>query len=445
MEVSIRPMVAPGAAPDTMRVWAGVFGYGAALPALTWTADGQDVPAEAVRPLAPAAAFAPRLSAATGVFDLPGFGTTSRTVKAKAGTAESPGVPMRPVPAAVPPGPSLSLTVLLTSCFYQRKDKAGRAAPVVAGITPPPDLTLCVGDQVYLDQPPLVFDTDMADLAAVFEQQYRTNFVLPGSLAAILRTAPVAAIPDDHEYWNNYPHRSAMTLQSLPDPPNNWSTAARAMYDAFQLGRPGEYSYAVDVDPVSFFLMDNRTFRTRDGRHTLGANDRAAYDAWVARVVTDGLAPVLVTGPSLFQPAKHGWARLTDRNMANYGDYKVVMAGLLQLAQAGKDVLALTGDVHYPRLVELRSAGGTIREVIASPTSLVWGSEPGAAKQLEGVYTEAKLSGRRVWPDSPAIRGDNVAVLRFTRSDDRQLRLDLEFRMIQQGTTYRLEPIRLRY
>jgi hypothetical protein len=191
--------------------------------------------------------------------------------------------------------------------------------------------------------------------------------------------------------------------------------------------------------------MDNRTFRGRDSKLTMRAQDKDDYQKWCTRVITDRLAPVLVTGPSLFQPAKHGWAFLTDRNMANYKDYPDVMAGLLKLAQAGKDVLALTGDVHYPRLSEMRAGESTIREVIASPTSLVWGSEPGPAKKLDGVYTEAKLSGRKVWPEGIGIRGDNVAVLRFTRNGDRQLRLDLEFRMIQTNMTYRVGPLRLRY
>lgn len=445
MEISIRPLVAPGSAPGTLRVWAGIFDYDAAPPDLSWTVDDRPAAVEPVRPLRRAASSAPDLAVASGVFDLVDFGSTPGTVRARAGAVASPGVRMRPVPVAVPPGPSQSLTVLLTSCFYQRNDKAGRASPVVAGLTPPPDLTLCVGDQVYLDQPPLNFEVEEARLASVFAQQYRTNFVASGSLATILRAAPVAAIPDDHEYWNNYPHRSAMTLQSLPDPPNAWSRAARAMYDAFQLGRSDEYSYAVDVEPVSIFLMDNRTFRTRDGERTMREEDKQAYTAWMDRVIADGLAPVLATGPSLFQPPKHGWARLTDRNMANYGDYPFVMAGLLRLAQSGRDVLALTGDVHYPRLVELRAGGATIREVIASPTSLVWGSRPAPAAKVSGRYTDARLNGVNVWPTDDAVRGDNVAVLRFTRADDHQLRLDLQFLMIRQGTSLPLAQLRLRH
>ena len=468
MEVSIRPLVPHGAPPGTMRVWVAVFGF-ADLPDLSWTVDDRPVVAQPDPrlPLRLAYPANDRLRVATGVFDLPTVGPDRRAHAVRV-VATSPHaasascqLDMRTVPAEVPTDGS-SFNVLLVSCFYRGGDKAGRAGGVASQLTgvDRPDVVLTVGDQVYLDQPPLNASFDDKQLAATFAQKYRDNFVGDTGYAQILHAAPVAGIPDDHEYWNNYPHRSAMTLQSLfkrdEDLQDNpWHKAARAMYDAFQLSRGGAYSYRFDVPPLSFFMMDNRTFRTPDGQHTMRSDDLELYRAWVDDVGRRRLVPIVVTGPSLFQPAKHGLKRLLDRNFANYDDYPDVMDGLTGLARQGRRVLALTGDVHYGRTIDATLFGtdaatgtsvGSIREIISSPASLVWGSKhqrPGVAPTRFAPGAPAvKLDTTPVWPGKPDIRGDHVTLLKFTRAAG-GVSLEIQYRMIREVAGQSLGSYRL--
>ena len=86
---------------------------------------------------------------------------------------------------------------------------------IVRGPTAP-DLCLFMGDQVYLDLPTIqAFDEDPKWLAKKFEQDYVRNWFSRGFTEG-LGLGPLAFIPDDHEYWNNFPHVS-------PFIQNSWS------------------------------------------------------------------------------------------------------------------------------------------------------------------------------------------------------------------------------
>lgn len=434
MQVAVRCLVAPGAAVGTLRAWVGVFEHDA-VPSLTWFVDDVEVKApQVIRSLAPVAGWSD-VRAATGVVDLPGLvpGRVHRVRVVAVGDADgvqaSATVVGRPLPERLPASAMEFFNVLLVSCFDRRRDTAGRAGALVETLTgtDAPDLVLTVGDQVYLDQPPTIF-RKRRDLAVVFDAKYRGGFADAGGYSSILRAAPVAAIPDDHEYWNNFPHRSAMTPQTLFEGSRRgWTEAARALYDAYQLGRPDEYSYRFDVEPLSFLMLDNRTFR--DESTTMRRRDRALFEAWTQAMLTSRSVPVIVTGPSLFQPARAGLQRSMDRNIANYDDYPVLMRGLLRLARAGRPVLALTGDVHYGRVTDATvfgmdagstSSTGFVREVIASPAALVAPFHHTSATVPPARFTPDPASGpmtlRKVWPGSDDVKGNNVALLQFRRN-----------------------------
>lgn len=115
------------------------------------------------------------------------------------------------LPAAVPAGLGASFNVLLVSCFHQQEDRGGLAGNLVAQLPVNfrPHLLLLLGDQVYLDLPTLTNFRDRVDwLAQKFEEDYTANWRGLAGYAQILEAAPSAAIPDDHEYWNNAPHTS---------------------------------------------------------------------------------------------------------------------------------------------------------------------------------------------------------------------------------------------
>jgi hypothetical protein len=163
---------------------------------------------------------------------------------------------------------------------------------------------------------------------------------------------------------------------------------------------------------------------------------------------------VLITAPAIFQDKRsHFAAEILDSNLANYGDFKDIMGGLKMMARSGKTVLLLTGDVHYARilqadlkLTQLMGPGGSMYEVISSPTSLVnmpfrdqWSDAarrignilrrepvpaarwkkaqiPGEGKTLAHFSSDLRFHTK--YPtDRETQRGDHVAILSFRRTN----------------------------
>lgn len=448
MFLVLHPRAAPG---PVVQVWIGVFGVTAAPP-LRWQLNGADAEPVAVSPLAGArtdhtmvAVTEPR--AFTGVYEFrPGISPgTTYDVRAAAGMTWSDVLRVRTLPAGVPADGAFN--VLLASCFYRNEDRAGRAGALAMDVrrVQPPDLTLLMGDQVYLDLPTMRnFDGGLKGLAATFEENYTENWSRAGGYAEILRSAPSASIPDDHEYWNNAPHNSPIVWQSLfGKSRDNWHAAAAKMYDAFQLSKPGGYRpmLELDVPPLSFFLMDNRTFRARDRRSSLPRGGLEQFRAWADRIGRAGHYGVVVTGQSLFKGRAGRLARTVfDGGPADYDDYRPIMDTIIELARRGRPVLCLTGDVHYGRVVEAREVGRPatrVYEVIASPASLVtmlgkdqlatlrrkdgdpWYRHGDADDPPGEIGGEEKLTGRlstRVRYPTAGQKGNHVALLAFRRA-----------------------------
>ena len=306
-----------------LRVWLGVFD---AEPPhrLEWSLDGAPVPDEDVvarRPLELARSGAPEIVSRTGVFDLEiagarkAYDVAVRAIWPSGRTETSNVLSTWPLPRSIPTGLGETFNVLLVSCFYEPND-GGIGDVVASSLKGPnrPDLVLTVGDQVYLDNPwAKAFHWTETGFAKSFELKYRKNW--QGSrYANILRAGPVAGIPDDHEYWNNYPQPGIIwpmtNFGSVGR--DNWERAARSMFDAFQLAEPDRYSYELDVEPLSFFMMDNRTFRQRDTIFVEARTLRPRISGCSSAGSTGSspattLLPILVTGPSLFQPPKRFW------------------------------------------------------------------------------------------------------------------------------------------
>ncbi|WP_328324861.1 hypothetical protein OHA70_34360 [Kribbella sp. NBC_00382] len=436
------------ATPGFHRIWLGVFSE-EPPESLQWRLNGLPVPDNDVREVRALTKLGlPEVVTRTGVFELPASAGARQnyrqpdTVQAIAvwpgHRDESLPLTTRVLPERLPSGYGETFNVLAVSCFYEPGDSVGKAGALVASLSQDdatrPHLVLTMGDQVYLDNPPLKSAKLFGDeaLARAFEVKYRKNWQGSG-YAQILRAAPIASLPDDHEYWNNYPQRSVMSPATVFEAGlTNWREAARATFDAFQLAETGRYSYRIDVPPLSFFLLDTRTFRTASKRGAAGsgagADDLELFDAWVDEVIQSSeLLPVLLTAPSLFQSPKTWPAKLLDGNLANLTDYPHIMKALVRLSAAGRPPLALTGDVHYGRVLSATHWTGNrdrpwskLYEVISSPVSLVAGLPRGEAKapdrhfHAEGV---GLLDCLMEWPTKDADKmGDHVALLRFSQS-----------------------------
>jgi hypothetical protein len=376
------------AAPGTLRLWIGAHPATTAPTVNGWRIDGADVrPADlaivrrmqSVRPERLRPGDRPR--AFTGVYDITGVAgpaypklevkvddqLVQRTLRALPRRLEVDGA---------------GLNVLLVSCFHYSTDGGlyGELLPRIVRGAASPDLCVFMGDQVYLDLPTLQdFPDDPAWLADKFEQDYVRNWFL-GSFAAGLQLAPMALVPDDHEYWNNFPHPSPFIKNSLSEAGrDNWRDAARACFEGFQLGLGGlGAALDFDVEPLSFLMLDSRSWRNTELTRLLSDEASMQLNAWADRVArTSGLvAGVIVTGQSLLEdPVGAVTGAVGDYALANYpAPYAAILGALTTIAESGKPVLLLTGDVHWGRVTSVRDRRRDVtalHEVIVSPASLV--------------------------------------------------------------------------
>lgn len=449
-------LYARAAPPDRLRVWVGAFGQGDP-PTLSWWLDGAAREPRALLPLGSARpadmlppGVAPRVF--TGVYEFAGLAPDTRyTVTLQAGASRT-SVPLRTLPASVPNVLGQWFNVLLVSCFYQPEDVTGVAGTIVSqlGGASQPHLALLMGDQVYLDLPThFLYPADAAGLADKFEADYRRNWLGPEGYARILAAAPSLHIPDDHEYWNNFPNTAPYIANTWTEGGRaNWQRAAQAMYTAFQhsYAEPLGSGATLDIAPLSFFLADGRSDRDRGRMHMLGPAELARLEAWVQHVIDAKLFGVFVSGQTLLcDPAGLLAGKLSDYETPNYGDFAPIVRALARLADANRSLLCLTGDVHWGRTTEIRdqlSGRTALREIISSPVSLVdtpvadqiagarsafgrwlggtpdpWPRHPDP--QLPPAYFASQVLGNRfacLAPPTHMQRGNHVVMLSFQQS-----------------------------
>lgn len=360
-------------------------------------------------------------------------------------------------PAQVPAALDGSFNLLLASCYFQPEDAGGLLGRVVEQLPVRPHMTLLAGDQVYLDLPLFedLPETEPA-LSQVLGGKYRRNWTSSAlgiaGLEPVLARAPTLCIPDDHEFWNNFPFRQVQLPGTwTPERRAMWTAAAQALYEDYQQGgAPGSApaAWRVDVPPLAMLALDTRCARgdDPDAPATLMAPAAAAaLAAWeadllAARGSATPLVGLLASGQALFVDRPNETdARLKDAELSNYAQFDLVERTLERLADAGVPVVYATGDVHWGRVCEalhLPSGRRLLHEVICSPSRLI--ETPFADQKAQLANTLRGLFGRRqTWPRHaeplapPARfgrarrfaptqvfgrRGDQVALLQFTRA-----------------------------
>jgi hypothetical protein len=283
--MSSRIVLHPRAAPsDSLRFWLGILEQ-AVNPKLTWYLDGAVTEPTPVRNLGRSYPYPEPgyTGVMTGVYEFSGLdpGTIHRVQVEIGDTEYSDVLQARTLPAELGNEP---FRVLLASCFDYETDPTGLAGQLVAGLKPPPDLTLLVGDQVYLDLPLRLLIGSEPTLARQFEGKYLANWTIPvgrgtTGYARILDVAPTTCVPDDHEFWNNFPQPSLVAPMTFtPGARRSWTNAALAMYRAFQQNEATPTSEIIEINPLSFFLMDNRTGRSEDFTHTVSGETLNAFE-----------------------------------------------------------------------------------------------------------------------------------------------------------------------
>ena len=106
------------------------------------------------------------------------------TVKVQSGVQQA-SIEVQTLPNQLPTDSSKPFHVLLVSCYYQPEDRSELVSAIIGQLkgTFRPNLTLLLGDQVYLDLPTLTdYKDDTTWLADWFERYYVKNWRGPGGL-----------------------------------------------------------------------------------------------------------------------------------------------------------------------------------------------------------------------------------------------------------------------
>lgn len=437
--------------PDELLIWVGVLGV-ATPPAVVFEIHGQ-----AIAPSAQPATFEPLGDEVRDSYDRPlnhraifafAWPATSErfTVRVSAGDQCVTLTSKRPL-KILPAKNTGSFNLLLSSCYYQPNDKSQALTELIKAIKPAPDFTLLAGDQVYLDLPSLQnLPEDKTRLAQTLGKKYQLNWFSnplkqPG-LADVLSHGPVLCVPDDHEYWNNFPYKQVqLTNTHWEKDRNNWRELATRLYERYQMS-PAQSAgfFRQDIEPLSMLFLDGRTHRDDDGKHMFNAQTRTAIVAWkndlLARKKNQQAAVgLLSSGQALLIEKPGQWdRRVADMEMINYKDFALLKDALAELFAAEIPVLFITGDVHWGRIVEGKNQRGNILfyEVIASPSRLI---DTIGSDQINSVKDKLRdlFGDPKAFPKHPAApkdlkeialanltldikhrqQGDHVALLRF--------------------------------
>ena len=297
----------------------------------------------------------------------------------------------RTLPSRLPLAGGEAFTIGLGSCFYNHRD-GGRAAaaykalhergdPVVR-----PDVTLLVGDQVYLD---IGFDS-LSLIPDEIRERVAGDYALHWqALGSILSRGGTWMLPDDHEYWNDYPFVDSLlpTLLALKLPPvrEAWTRAARDAVENIQRSRAVE-SFALGED-LTLCLADLRSHRSVEG--LLPDADFRKLLRWARRRTCPGVLvvpqPLIVT------------ASVTERNLRGFPRQYAQL--LDALGAASHDVVVLSGDLHFGRIaaVPIGTRGARLVEIISSPLSNLTG--------LNGIATNVANDRPAVFPPADAAAG----------------------------------------
>ena len=294
----------------------------------------------------------------------------------------------RTLPSRVPEKGLGAFTIALGSCFYNHRD-GGRAAASCKALyergrnTVRPDVTILTGDQVYLD---IGFDS-LSLIEAEIRERIADDYALHWqALGSMLSRGGTWMLPDDHEYWNDYPFTDSLlpTLLALklPHVRKHWTKAAfdgvrnvqrSPVVESFTLG-----------DDLSVCLADLRSYRSE--QELLPKEPFKTLLDWAGHRACPGVLIIpqpLIVGQNRF-----------ERNLRSYGTQ---YAGLLEaLGSVSHDVVVLSGDVHFGRIasVPIGKKGARLVEIISSPMSNLTG--------LNGLATGVATDKPDRFPDNTA-------------------------------------------
>jgi hypothetical protein len=313
----------------------------------------------------------------------------------------------RTLPAALSSAP---FSVAFGSCYCMANDPGlclTYPPKLHAGSEDPIRLRFLAGDQIYMDLTPNSGAPILTEAPDPFTR-YLTQWLKPG-FSVFLQAGPNLMIADDHEYWNDYPHgnawqswttpalgermdrafslfQGAMNLDGARIALNSKLDPPQSGLDDSQLDKLLNLSsrnYEFRVDPLSFFVLDVRTHRSRYDSDI----PQFAPPQWIEAAVkwAQGLngPGVLVLSQPLVEMRNGGLARtLHVMGDINLPDYDANFAALWEaLLRAPHDTVVLTGDIHWSRAY-LATRTGTSSPRVLELCASGWARIPGPPETL---------------------------------------------------------------
>lgn len=264
--------------------------------------------------------------------------------------------------------PQPGLCFAVASCFYAGFGMGAklRAALSSMRLVTPTYAEIWAGDNVYLD----IKDFPHANPKHAYGQtlQRYLEYFSPGEYALARSARPTFTAYDDHEFWNNYPEYQVWLERSNATNFAAYEGAAQECLTLFQSAlnpapvRSNSRSYRFEIAPVSFFVADLRTQRTRNDSGDFRMMPKPDLDALVDWAMTLRGPGVLVVGQPLWTSA--GGA--TDYNPPAFTrEYQQIWRAL---RDAPYDVLVVSGDVHHSRILRIDvGSGRAVYEFVSSP------------------------------------------------------------------------------
>lgn len=273
----------------------------------------------------------------------------------------------RTLPATLPRKGDGAFTIGLASCYYAHRDSGQAAAAYKAlhdrgSSAVRPDITVLCGDQVYLD---IGFDSLSLipdEIRERISEDYADHWQ---ELGSILSRGGTWMLPDDHEFWNDYPFVDSLipTLVSLKidHVREAWTKAALDAIENIQRSPLVEWFSIGDELTVCF--ADVRTHRTEEGFLPTDGLERLL--AWASG--RNSPAILVLSQPLVVTRNRN------ERNLLSFGSQYTEL--LRALASSHHDVVVLSGDVHFGRIlsVEIGDLGTRLIEVVSSPLSNLTG------------------------------------------------------------------------
>lgn len=266
------------------------------------------------------------------------------------------------LPKALPTNKKNPFTVAIGSCFYTKHD-GGMVGQSYEALYKSkkfkPDIKFLAGDQVYVDIGLGLFPLDKEDCQDRIADDYAESWAL---MRSMLRRGGTWMLPDDHEYWNNYPFLDGfnpylITLEHDDDFRNDFEDAAlQAVRNIEQI----KTTRFIDIgEDLSFCVADLRTERTRE--YFVSPPEFAKIIDWIGNLKSPG---VLV----IPQPLIATKGNKDDANLPDWDQYTELLKAM---EAANHDIVVLTGDVHYGRVAQVMigKSDNKLVEVITSPLS----------------------------------------------------------------------------